>query len=410
MVHAVCDHMKPLLPNIGLLFPVINIFRKAFSKPQFKQFERYIGGLILLANKTVDGMTAAAVEKFDQSSLNRFLTESPWETLKLELRYFSKLRHVFGRNLVSLIIDDSLAKKTGKHIADVQFHKSHTDQGYVFGHQFVTALLKAKNICFPLFPKLYSKRTCSKIEFAIQLIEHAAKHFRLKEVILDSWYMATDVIKCALRHKLRVIGCLKSNRKVSIERGEWLKLSALNKSLRKKDFSTIIVDDATYQVYEKIVRLKHVGFIKLLISRQWMESEKKWSRPFYLISTDVKLPAATILRIYADRWSIETFHRDVKQHLGLEDCQFRTRKGIIRHLMLATLAYAVLKLWMHLKGVSHTIGEAIRWLQVRLFDDLIITLVEETDLEKRRLLAQPFISRTAKAQLTTMFIKLVLYF
>src|SRR3989344_3951589 len=367
MVHAVCYHMKPLLPNIGLLFPVINIFRKAFSKPQFKQFERYIGGLILLANKTVDGMTAAAVEKFDQSSLNRFLTESPWETLKLELRYFSKLR-------------------------------------YVFGHQFVTALLKAKNICFPLFPKLYSKRTCSKIEFAIQLIEHAAKHFRLKEVILDSWYMATDVIKCALRHKLRVIGCLKSNRKVSIERGEWLKLSALNKSLRKKDFSTIIVDDATYQVYEKIVRLKHVGFIKLLISRQWMESEKKWSRPFYLISTDVKLPAATILRIYADRWSIETFHRDVKQHLGLEDCQFRTRKGIIRHLMLATLAYAVLKLWMHLKGVSHTIGEAIRWLQVRLFDDLIITLVEETDLEKRRVLSPPFISRTAKAQLVC-FIK-----
>lgn len=388
--------MKPLLPSIGLLFPVINIFRKTFSKPQFKQFERYISGLILLANKTVDGMTAAAVDKFNQSSLNRFLTESPWNELLLENQYFAKLKQVFGRLSVSLVIDDSLAKKTGKHIADVQYHKSHTDAGYVFGHQFVTALLKAKNFCFPLFPKLYSKRTCSKIEFAIQLIEHASTHFRLKEVILDSWYMATEVIKCALRHKLRVIGCLKSNRKIGVERGVWMKLSALAKSLKKKDLLTMIVDEGTYQIHERVVRLKHIGFVKLLISRQWVESEKKWSRPFYLMSTDVKLSPTAMLRIYADRWSIETFHRDVKQHLGLEDCQFRTRKGIIRHLMLATLAYAVLKLWMHLKNVSYTIGEAIRWLQGRLFDDLIITLVEETDLQKRRLLAIPFISKSAK--------------
>ena len=388
--------MKPLLPNIGLLFPVINIFRKCFSKPQFKQFERYIGGLILLANKTVDGMTSAAVEKFSQSSLNRFLTESPWDDEKVELRYFAKLKQVFCRHSISLVIDDSLAKKTGRQIDDVQYHKSHTSTGYVFGHQFVTALLKAKNLCFPLFPKLYSKRTCSKIEFAMQLIEHASAHFRLKEVILDSWYMATKVIKCALRHKLRVIGCLKSNHKVGVERGEWMKLNALFKSLKKKSFSTMIVDEGAYQVHESIVRLKHIGLVKLLISRQWMETEKKWSRPFYLISTDTKISAATVIRIYADRWSIETFHRDVKQHLGLEDCQFRTRKGIIRHLMLATLAYAVLRLWMHLKSVSYTIGEAIRWLKGRLFDDLIITLVEETDLDKRRLFAIPFISGTAK--------------
>lgn len=42
------------------------------------------------------------------------------------------------------------------------------------------------------------------------------------------------------------------------------------------------------------------------------------------------------------------------------------------------------------------IGEAIRRIQGRLFDDLIITIVEEDDIEERWKLEEPFISKTAK--------------
>ena len=307
-----------------------------------------------------------------------------------------KVRNALKREKASLIIDDSLSKKTGKHIAEVQYHKDHAGPGYIFGHQIVTALVKVREKVFPLFPKLYSKKTQSKIEFAKELITLTVDKLRIREVIMDSWYMSTDIIKLCLKNHLDVIGCIKSNRKVSFEVGEWTKLSAYYKKLKKRDFEMHIVDDNTYRVHEQIVRIKHLGFVKLLISQEWMSDKIKWSRPYYLISTNTKKSVVQIIRTYAERWSIETFHRDIKQNLGLEAYQLRGRKGITRHLILTVLAYAILKFWMYLQNIRWTIGEAIRYIQGRLFDDLIITIVEEENKEARWRLAEPFISKTAK--------------
>jgi len=388
--------MKAILPKMEILNSVINFAKKCFTKPQFGHFREYVGGLISLQNKTITGIATASVQKQDQSSLNRFLTSANWDEEELQARYLKKVRHAFGRERPSLILDDSLSKKTGKHIAEVQYHKDHSCDGYIFGHQIVTALVKLKDRVLPLFPKLYSKKTCSKIEFAKQLITLADDKLRIKEAIMDSWYTATEIIKLCLKKGIHVIGCIKSNRKVSFATGEWTKLSSYREKLKAKDFNTVIVDDSTYRVHERMVRMKHVGFIKLLISQEWNSDDRKWSRPFYLISTNTKKSAVQIIRAYAERWSIETFHRDIKQNLGLEAYQLRGRTGITRHLILVALAYAALKFWMILQNVAQTIGEAIRYIQGRLFDDLIIIIVEENNIDERRKLAEPFISKTAK--------------
>ncbi len=379
-----------------ILNSAINFAKKCFTKPQFAHFRKYVGGLIALPTKNIKRIADASIEQKDQSSLNRFLTSANWDEDELQARYLKKVKHTFGRERPSLVLDDSLSKKTGKHIAEVQYHKDHASDGFVFGHQIVTALVKLKDKVLPLFPKLYSKKTCSKIEFAKQIITLADDKLHIKEAIIDSWYTATEIIKHCLKKGIDVIGCIKSNRKVSFATGEWTKLNTHFKKLKAKDFTTHIIDDATYRVYERIVRMKHVGFIKLLISQEWNSDEKKWSRPFYIISTNKNKSAVQILRTYAERWSIETFHRDIKQNLGLEAYQLRGRKGITRHLILVALAYASLKFWMNLQNVLWSIGEAIRHIQGRLFDDLIITIVEENNIEARWKLAEPFISRTAK--------------
>ena len=388
--------MKQAIPEVNVLNSIISFAKKCFTKPQFKQAKKYLTGLITLPKKSISSISAASVRKQNQSSLNRFLTQTKWDEKKLENRYTKKVQHILGREKASLIIDDSLSKKTGKHIEETQYHKDHSGNGYVFGHQIVTALVKAGEKAFPLFPKLYSKKTQSKIEFAKDIIVFAVEKLRLKEVIMDSWYMSVELIKLCQKRKLDVIGCVKSNRTAYFKKDEKEKLSKYYKSLKKKDFTTFIIDESTYQIHERIVRMKHIGFVKLLISKEWNADEKKWSRPFYLISTNTEKSAVQIIRTYAERWSIETFHRDIKQNLGLEAYQVRGRKGITRHLILTVLAYAVLKFWTCLQNVTWTIGEAIRRIQGITFDDLIITIVEETDLQKRRELAQPFISKNAK--------------
>jgi len=389
--------MKQVLPEkIDALSSVISFAKKCFTKPQFKQVTKYVTGLITLQKKSISSINAASVVKQDQSSLNRFLTQAGWDEQKLEDRYTQKIRHLFGREKASLVIDDSLSKKTGEHIEEVQYHKDHSSNGYVLGHQIVTALVKVREKAFPLFPKLYSKKTQSKIEFAKELITFADDKLRLKEVIMDSWYMSVELIKECQKRKLDVIGCVKSNRTAYFKPNEKEKLSKYYKSLKKKDFATFIIDDATYQIHEKIVRMKHIGFVKLLISKEWNADEKKWSRPFYLISTNTEKSAVQIIRTYSERWSIETFHKDIKQNLGLEACQVRGRQGITRHLILVALAYAVLKFWTCLQNITWSIGETIRYIQSKTFDDLVITIVEETNLQKRRMLAEPFISKNAR--------------
>ena len=70
--------MKTTLSNMDLWHSDLNAFRPNFYKRSFGLFERYITGLIISDNKTVDGITNQYLEKTDQSNQNRFLTEYPW--------------------------------------------------------------------------------------------------------------------------------------------------------------------------------------------------------------------------------------------------------------------------------------------------------------------------------------------
>ena len=54
-------------------------FEKVFSAEALVEFKRYVSGLLVSENKTVDGINRLlVVESRNQSSLNRLLTESPF--------------------------------------------------------------------------------------------------------------------------------------------------------------------------------------------------------------------------------------------------------------------------------------------------------------------------------------------
>ena len=382
--------MKQFLPKLKEVNKYLNFLKNCFTKPQFNHVKNYVGGLIALNKKTIKSISNSSREEKDQSNLNRFLTEAEWSEDDVQDRYVKKINHQTKRKPTSLIIDDSIAEKTGKHIEEVQYHKNHSGNGFVFGHQVVTALIMCFGLLLPLFPKLYSKKTQSKIELAKKIIEYASSKIRISQVIMDSWYVCNDIIKLCLKKGLTLIGNIKSNRLIQFGENDWIKLSKYYKSVsrKRKEFQTLIINDKTYKVHSKIIKLKKVGDVKLIISKQWLEDKKKWSRPFYIICTDVRKSDICVLNEYTKRWSIETFHKDIKQNLGLEAYQMRLRKGITRHLILVTLAYAILKLMMFFKKVSWTIGECIKYIQDKEFDDLVIEIVNVDDKNERIIMAK----------------------
>ena len=76
--------MIPLVAFPEIVQQYAPFFADVFSAEAFIEFKRYISGLIVSENKTVDGINRLfIVESRNQSSLNRLLTASPFalETL-----------------------------------------------------------------------------------------------------------------------------------------------------------------------------------------------------------------------------------------------------------------------------------------------------------------------------------------
>jgi transposase len=104
----------------------------------------------------------------------------------------------------------------------------------------------------------------------------------------------------------------------------------------------------TLRLYGKEVRLRlksrvviqrTLGVKIRLVAVQW---EK---RPMvFLFSTDTKLTAEEIVRVYCARFAIETGFRDAKQEFGLTTYQVRSEKGIERLVHLCLWAQTLLRL------------------------------------------------------------------
>jgi len=133
-------------------------------------FERITGH----NKRSIDGMNIFDITHNDDLGISHEnfnnLKENVADSYIMEKRYLKKIRYLFKKVPVYLIIDDTLVERNGKKIEEAQKHFDHNENDYVNGHQFFTALLYTPFLQLPLFPELYSKNTDSKIEMAQKLV------------------------------------------------------------------------------------------------------------------------------------------------------------------------------------------------------------------------------------------------
>lgn len=69
-----------------------------------------------------------------------------------------------------------------------------------------------------------------------------------------------------------------------------------------------------------------------------------YRQPAYLLTTDLKGPAHTLLQTYFDRWQIEVNHREEKDTLGVGQAQLWNEVSVPKQPVLAVAAYSALLL------------------------------------------------------------------
>jgi hypothetical protein len=109
------------------------------------------------------------------------------------------------------------------------------------------------------------------------------------------------------------------------------------------------------------------------------------SRWLALASTDLGLPAERVCRIYAKRWAIEVFFKQIKQELGLaSEVQLRSYAGLIAHTSIVYLRYMMLAYYQRqqaddktIPGLFYTYCEELKIMNMKLCLQIILTELVE---------------------------------
>jgi hypothetical protein len=160
--------MFPLVAFPQLVEHYAPHFTTVFSADAFVQFKRYISGLIVSENKTIEGINRLFVhESRNQSSLNRLVTESPFELTALNQCRLASLNSVPGTRLKPkgvLSFDDTLLVHYGHHFEQITILYDHTEDRWVWAHNLVTLHYSDDQTDYPILFELWRPADLEKIE------------------------------------------------------------------------------------------------------------------------------------------------------------------------------------------------------------------------------------------------------
>jgi hypothetical protein len=381
-----------LVPSaFNVIEGLLERFRPCFTKPQFRNFSTYTLGLIACEGKrNVENINRHFMEARDQSTLNRFITASPWSLPLLEAQRLALAREglpVRQGSTGYLLIDDTINEKTGHHMEEAGYHYDSSQGKPVWGHSLVTTHYVNGGAEYPVRLGLYLKKeTClregrpfkTKIQLAVDQIEAFTPPPGTRTVVaFDSWYFCRQIVEAVRGRAWDWVTQAEANRIVTIK-GQRMNVTGLAEGLPEKWFRKVKVRGEDFHLYGLVAWMPKVGDVKLVVSREedgfhfYVTSRLDW--------TDRR-----VLEAYKVRQAIDVFYRDVKQNLGLEEYQVRRGRGAITHWHLVFTAYTLLtllrqsvrrtsnRLWKCLA----TLGEVYRWVKRQCLRRLVDWLYEK---------------------------------
>ena len=258
----------PIVTSAPVVTDHAGVFRDLFDNQcQFRHFQHYLTGLIVLPNKSMANITRCILASADKTNLSRFLSEAPWREDAINGRRVRFMlqqtkSHRRRRRDSLVVIDDTLCEHVGSLFDYVDCHYNHSDGTYPLAHNPVTSLYVSGPVRFPLGLRLYRRyeeltqweaavakhvpdlliprekkarnrlhkqvdqvlledpefrarheQFRTKIALAIDLVEEAIRSkVPFGVVVFDAWYLAEDLVRVLVRRRKDWISLLKTNR------------------------------------------------------------------------------------------------------------------------------------------------------------------------------------------------------
>lgn len=163
--------MLPLVEIPEIVRHYASFFTPVFSPAAFEQFQRYVSGLIVSENKTVEGINRIfVVDVRNQSSLNRLLTESPFSIEALNQARLALLNSLSGTQMKPkgvLSIDDTLLTHYGKQFDKIAYLYDSAQACYVWAHNLVNLHYSDDQTDYPVAFRLWEPADVEVLEVGL---------------------------------------------------------------------------------------------------------------------------------------------------------------------------------------------------------------------------------------------------
>jgi len=338
-----------------------------------------------------------------------------------------------------LLLDDTLCEHVGSLFEYVDRHYNHADQTFPLAHNPVTSHYVSGPVRFPVDLRLYRRyeevtrweefvkkhfpereipvkkkeraqfhkavdpmlledpefqvlhqQFRTKIELAKELVTAAIwRKLPFDTVLFDSWYLSEEFVAFVRRRRKDWISILKKNRNLETNsfelkdaqgkriplEGPHISVEDLVPLIPANAYRAVKIGEQTYWTFTLTVRIPGLGKVRLVISFENAELTGTYA---VLVSNRVDWTAFRMISTYLQRWPIETFYQDGKEHLGFDEYRMRNAKAIQKHWCLVFVAYSFLHLDCLPASLRQsrlpikTIGEACRQQAQSLIETLIL--------------------------------------
>lgn len=321
-----------------------------FSRPVNRHIVDFIAGAIQKGYRgKIHDLVELSLASCHRTTFGHFLAKGAWDESYLWKTMRTQVLKTIERTAkhtaapIFAIYDDTIAKKTKPSSQAVHpmeatdFHFSHLECKTVWGHQLLCAMLSIGQTTLPYHIEHYEKGSISKIDEVCQIAASLPIPAGSAYGLCDSWFTCKKVIEVHLKKGYHLIGGLKTNR-IIYPQGIRTSIKEFASYIGKNDVRLVTVNRQSYWVYRYEGALNEIDNAVVLFC--WPKDaflNPKAMRVF--LCTDMELDTQTILKYYSKRWPIETFFRQAKGNLALNQYQMRSITAIKRFWALTVLTY-----------------------------------------------------------------------
>jgi Transposase DDE domain len=284
---------------------------------QFKCTKELYKAFLQASSVRYSGLALSEVSPTELShdSISRWLRSKsfrPREVWEISQNYIDK------KSPCLLIADDTVLTKThSKKIDLVNYQYSGNQHDVIAGIGLINLLWYGleEESSVPIDYRIYDKNTDGKTKnshFCDMLSLAKARGLMPEAVVIDSWYSSLKNLKAIRDHGWEWITSLRKNRKVN----------------RNDSLENLIIPAEGLRVH-----LRGYGWVTVF------KFVAKNGRIDYITTNRETPTREQIKRVMKARWSIEVYHRELKQTCGIERCQARTGRAQRNHIFIAIAAW-----------------------------------------------------------------------